>query len=813
MKRLKRWICCGVALTLAAGLFSGCGQKETNGSGGENAPGRDTAETPEYVYVAEYIPVERFGDGRNSIQGATWIDGSFYATAYEMVADNTPEGVTPEYEGQYWEYAPFTYRIGLDGKAEKLAYQPEMPELNEGEEGNTYLQDFAPLADGSIAVLEQTYRYWFDLPEGMTREEDGAWEYYHNRRSYAVKTIDHDGTIIASTDLSMISAGIGEGEEFYVNSFCADREGNLYLTRDQTIYVMDTAGAVQFTIEGDVWVDNMFRLADGSVGCVYYGESGPEFARIDLETKSFGEGRPFRGDSYSMSAGGGDYALYYTNGIYFYGYDPETGETEKILNWIDCDVDPDGGSRAAVLDDGRIVVPYTEWDTNYEVPENSLIVLTQKPWDSVPHKEVLTLATLSLDYDIRGKVIEFNRKNEKYRIEVRDYSEYNNYTEDMADYTAGLTKLKTEIGAGTLPDLLDMNGLPLEQMAAKGMIEDLYPWLDSDPSLNRSDFLPSVLSALEVGGKLYTTCPTFSIWTAIGAASVVGDTPGWTYDEFNAALRSMPEGCTAFDQYVTRDDMLRTCLALDGDSFVNWATGECTFDSDAFVKLLEFVKSFPDEFDWENYRWTEEDSTPNRVASGRQMLLQQHISDFDELQMFQAMFGGDATYVGFPSETGTGNMIQPHGCSYAITSKCANKEAAWEFLRMFFTADYSSRYGWGLPIHKAAFDKKLEEAMTPEYQKDADGNFVLDENGERIEISRGGWSWGSLEVEFHAMTQAEADKLIEAVNTTTKLYKADDSIYEIVSEQAAAFFTGQKSAQDVARLVQSKAMIYVNEQR
>ena len=41
----------------------------------------------------------------------------------------------------------------------------------------------------------------------------------------------------------------------------------------------------------------------------------------------------------------------------------------------------------------------------------------------------------------------------------------------------------------------------------------------------------------------------------------------------------------------------------------------------------------------------------------------------------------------------------------------------------------------------------------------------------------------------------------------------DETIMGIVSEQAQAFFNGQKSAEEVARLIQSKVNIYVNEQR
>ena len=54
---------------------------------------------------------------------------------------------------------------------------------------------------------------------------------------------------------------------------------------------------------------------------------------------------------------------------------------------------------------------------------------------------------------------------------------------------------------------------------------------------------------------------------------------------------------------------------------------------------------------------------------------------------------------------------------------------------------------------------------------------------------------------------------MDAINTCTKVINNDDSIYNIVSEQAQAYFSGQKSARDVANLIQSKVTIYVNEQR
>ena len=63
------------------------------------------------------------------------------------------------------------------------------------------------------------------------------------------------------------------------------------------------------------------------------------------------------------------------------------------------------------------------------------------------------------------------------------------------------------------------------------------------------------------------------------------------------------------------------------------------------------------------------------------------------------------------------------------------------------------------------------------------------------------------------LRQETLTELVELVSTTTKVADYNDSIIEIVAEQAAAYFEGQKSAEDVAKLIQSKVNIYVNEQR
>ena len=60
---------------------------------------------------------------------------------------------------------------------------------------------------------------------------------------------------------------------------------------------------------------------------------------------------------------------------------------------------------------------------------------------------------------------------------------------------------------------------------------------------------------------------------------------------------------------------------------------------------------------------------------------------------------------------------------------------------------------------------------------------------------------------------AQADKILELVNTTTKVQNYDEELMQMITNESEAFFAGQKSAEDVGRLLQSKMTIYINEQR
>ena len=156
-----------------------------------------------------------------------------------------------------------------------------------------------------------------------------------------------------------------------------------------------------------------------------------------------------------------------------------------------------------------------------------------------------------------------------------------------------------------------------------------------------------------------------------------------------------------------------------------------------------------------------------------------------------------------------GNMISLAEASYGISSKSPYKDVAWEFLRSFFTKEYQQE-NYNLSSRIDVFEQKAEEATTIQYQKDGDGKFLLDEDGEKIPIVRFYMNDGK---EVYNLEPEQVQQIRDLIESTTKVADYNQEILDIVSEQAAPFFAGQKSAEEVARLVQSKGNIYVNEQR
>ena len=788
-------------------LLAACGKSESADTSNTPAPGGDSQVTAEYAYRSTFTSVEKGPNGAPS--PVLYTDNGYYAMGSEVVGTREiPEGETVQYQGQYDIYASFLYLIHPDGSVEKLKnFEPIMPE--EDTEGRTEFSSYSSLQrpqltpDGNLISLIENYAYWFDGPEDLAGTDE-MWEYYKYEQTYQILVISPDGTRISLADVDF------NEPDSYLNGYNAvvDADGNLLVTQDTNILAISPDGSIAYKISGgNDYFYTLLTLPDGRIATMTEGENGVGLLPIDIEKKSFGDVISLPDGAWSLLSGDENYDIYFNSGMYLYGYRFGEEEPVEVLKWLDVDISSDtvDTSSLQILPDGTI--RGSLWDYSGEEAETELFTLNKVPASELPKKEVLTIAQIEYyDYNLNNHIVRFNRSHNDVRLELVDYSSNNS----EEDFGAGVTKFTTELMAGKTTDIIPLSQLPYRQLAAKGLLEDLYPYIDKDPAVKREDFFPNVLKALEVNGGLYQAVSGFSVETLIGAASVVGDTPGWTYADYEEALAKMPEDCDPMDPWYTRDDVLSSLLYANMDRFVDWTTGQVRFESDEFKQLLQFASQFPAYFDWENYDRTE--STQELIRQGRQMLMQTSLYSLDSLLWSDTNFGGKATYIGWPTSEGVGSYMQLDS-GYAISKSCANKDAAWEFVRSMLTEEGQASV-WDIPTNRNVYQAKLKELMTVEYIKDADGNIRLDENGEKIPMARGAWyDENGEEHSVYALSQEQADTIMQVIETCDRVMNYDGAIADIVNEQVQAFFEGQKSVDEVCRLIQSKANLYVNEQR
>jgi hypothetical protein len=287
--------------------------------------------------------------------------------------------------------------------------------------------------------------------------------------------------------------------------------------------------------------------------------------------------------------------------------------------------------------------------------ETELVILTRTLSTEVQQKTILTLACMYLDYNLRARIIEFNKKSTDYRVRVNDYSQYN--TED--DYEAGVTKLSAEIISGQIPDIFVTDGLPIKQYISKGLIKNLYDFMENDSEINKDTLVVDALRAFEVDGGLYQAVSSFYISTAFGLSEKVGTKPGWSLDELNAALAANP-GAPPSPTPPGHHPLL--CLHAGHGSVCGWQTGQCAFNSAGFIKLLEFANTFPAEIDYSVYE--KGGSMPSdasrcwRVRSVPDV----HFGRFQLLHRGEGLRGQRRHHLRrLPLDTGIGSFLQANG--------------------------------------------------------------------------------------------------------------------------------------------------------
>ncbi len=509
--------------------------------------------------------------------------------------------------------------------------------------------------------------------------------------------------------------------------------------------------------------------------------------------------------NYLAAYGENRFLTYGDNTLYL--YDAAADTRRVLLQWASCDIDPYSVQRIATLADGRIVARLEEGQGSGE-----LAVVTEVPRDQAAEKETITLGVLQAgNSHLLRCVSRFNRNSTDYRLEVKEYYDiYLNPGQAEAREEAR-TALHMDISSGRCPDLLVLEYDDLEAYAAKGLLEDLAPYLEADGSLELAD---NVLEAYTFHGKLCALPGALQIRTLAGRTQrlgELGDAAGWTLEEMMGFIDSNPDS-TVFS--ADAGQLLEYSLVFNQSHFVDWEAHACDFTSDEFIRLLEFCGRFSGR------KGTEGAEVLDMMDKSNIALLHEVelVRPQDISLLAQILRAEDISYVGFPTMDGrAGSLLENCGSTCAISAKSRHKEAAWAFVELLLT-------GWenppkssdslegtkGFPTELGTRERYFAKVTENPYKTLENGElFMWDGKPERrppLSISS-----GALRVFFYTPLPEEAELICALLDSSTT-DRGGRQISSIVAQEAESYFSGQKSAADVAALIQNRVSVYLAEQ-
>ena len=411
--------------------------------------------------------------------------------------------------------------------------------------------------------------------------------------------------------------------------------------------------------------------------------------------------------------------------------------------------------------------------------------------DTTDTEEIRTiiLATYAQEdyeiYDLLEAVRAFNEANTSYQIEIANYGMY----DDLGGEKTGLQRLTTDILAGNTPDIYDLSVLPYLPFYKNGLLEDLYPFIQSSDTVSLDDLVPSVIHSLEYNGCLYSLVPSYTITTMYGPEALLGDTT-WDTGAFIEIANSTD--LYLFGPRMTKAEYLRYLLTFTGSEYIDTQRASCNFVNSSFPAMLSIASRLPDTYDGQNVSsddW-------GLIYTGQQLFTVNSSPDLlAGLNFAKGAYSGNAVSLGFPSNN-NGVAVNPYmNLGMSSTSNCKN--GVWSFFEYLLSDAFQGNITLALPIKRAMVESRMDAWI-------ANHSDMTDYKG---------WADNQIHtIPVTPITPALKEEAMAILLRADSVNYCDNTLYELVLKEAMPFFQGAITAEQAAQNIQSKASLYLAEQ-
>lgn len=592
---------------------------------------------------------------------------------------------------------------------------------------------------------------------------------------------------------ALAEAGITEETELLLDStkksFLCDPNGYSYLFWDEQLLVISDAGELlcQMGQDGETMPSYLCKTAVGFPIFTTKNRNDPTaytysyraYDPVAGEMRSLGTS-PVMTLRYSCMDDFGD--LYYFEGDKIVRWNTLSGQQENIFDCSANDICPNLSSLKVmtVRENGDLVIMD-------DITQNkNIYVLSPDP------PEIDTTLTLdaSFFYDplVESAAARFSMKHPGVRIE------YSNADSDDADgwndFQAYTNRLIDRIVAGDAPDMFIVSAENMQILYEKGALADLSGVI---PPETQEQVFGGVWNAGTIDGKL------IGLATRINVSSILVSDDIWPYDTWtlediltladHASADTLKGLVPLSGSQPLASDVLEWLALSDLDSsLVDRGSGVCHFDSPQFRRLLEYCKNTPIPEPDPNLQNT---APAQAVRDGEYLAYACSPGSFMDFSFTMSLFPENYHWVGIPTQ-GESGALSNVGAFLVVSRDTENMNLIREFLPTVYDYDLARQH----PRQCLRKDVFREQVFVPGWAS-------------TVQFSVGEGRY--LIVEGKPDGTSYAEDYIALLDSSVPQPPRDSVIADIVLEEVAPYFAGDKDIDTVIKLIQNRVQLYLYE--
>lgn len=411
-------------------------------------------------------------------------------------------------------------------------------------------------------------------------------------------------------------------------------------------------------------------------------------------------------------------------------------------------------------------------------------------------KKTIVFSTYFPDEFFKQAKKKYEAKHPNITIDLRYVESDDAHGE--ADSEKFIKTTNTAMLSGAGPDLIAMDLLPMGSYVNKQLLVNMSEMMDHDPSFQKDQYFTNILDAVKLNDGIYSMPLNFFLYGLVGNETVIDksgvkiDDTNWDWSQFVDVAKELKNADPAKNQTALLSEphyLLNEMVKDQYTTYVDQAKGEANFDSEGFTTLLQQVKSLFDE------------QVASETASRSIFWNTSIVSPTDYIRMMK-----QSEHYGKGYEFTSKLYAKPHADgkeaggyfrtynTIGMNAKSEVKAEAWDFIKFMLSDEVQAKAGSaGFPLNKNVYQKQVQQLLQ-------EGKVLSDQE------------MGPLKGKVFDVTAQDLQGLEHFL--AEAIYPVEfrpSKIDEIITNESKAFFSGQKSAEEVAKLIQNRVMTFLNE--